>query len=294
MCMTDRDCAMGTCTAGACSAPIVAMPADGSVPDSATLDAGAPPCTDGACPPPNDECSGATPIVLVDGATALNGDLSGATPSPFSCLGNPDIYFRFDLAARSVLFVNASTNSVTLFSACGGAPIAGCSGIGMCLGGDIASFLTVLDPGTYYLLVDKDPGSLGYAAEVYSIPIAGAPRAVLGPGPQTLTGTTMPGTDTTTTCGHGDDDVYIIAACTNFMGGPVDADTCAATTFDTQLELDSGSGAATQCGMGDACSAQSRLSAWLPAGPGLWALRVGGATATDSGDYSLNVTLPLR
>jgi hypothetical protein len=258
-------------------------------------------CLVGMCravtPPANDTCAGARDIT----ARAFFAAIDGATHDAPSCGPGPDLWFRFTLATRELVYLDtfgsAADTQLGLATACGAAPVA-CDDDSC--GARQSRLVRVLDPGTYYVVVDVPAGASGSVwGRFEHLPVTGEPAGMLGPGAQTVMGTTVgaPPPPTAFPCGGASSPArwYYWASCPRDPGGALTASSCnTATSAGAVIAYQStGEGlSSSACGAREAgCATGAVLRDDVTNRAGLHVLSVsdyrGGA-----GAYTLRVTRP--
>jgi hypothetical protein len=262
-------------------------------------------CTAGACvttAPVNDLPAGAVVINLAAPSQTITGATVGAT-NQSGCLSGGDVYYRFTLTAREVVYADTYG---TMYDT--GLAFAPASGTGIIAGTCVDDITTCgatrifqaqvarqLDPGTYYLVVSGFGSATGpFTLRFQHLPVGnGAVTQLADPtaGVQTLTGTTTGTGVLTQSCGvgaTGPETTYWYTTCPNFTALNYTASTCGAATWDTVLEQRSAARTPLAVCNDDACSTQSTVSGTLAAGAGLHALYVDGYSGA-SGAYTLSL-----
>jgi hypothetical protein len=275
-------------------------------------------CVQGRCvypPPSNDRCSGAAEINLAAGSRiTLAATTLGATHdinSPCDAAGGGDVFFRFVLTRREfvyadtfganwdtkLFFVTAScttplTSQVTGDLVCDDNLGAFCT-----TGGSASQVYTVLNPGTYYLVLSSGTSSGSTTLRFEHIPVgAGTPIQL----PQGSSLVRLGATSGTTggisqSCGGaGPEAIYWWVTCPEQPAGTFTASTCGRATWNTVLSVINGSGMGNVCN-NDACGLQSSVTTTIPAGSGIHVLMLDGfnnGTDPVSGPYGLLYTRP--
>ncbi len=262
-------------------------------------------CTAGACvttAPVNDLPAGAVVINLAAPSQTITGATVGAT-NQSGCLSGGDVYYRFTLTAREVVYADTYG---TMYDT--GLAFAPASGTGIIAGTCVDDITTCgatrifqaqvarqLDPGTYYLVVSGFGTATGpFTLRFQHLPVGnGAVTQLADPttGVQTLTGTTSGTGVLTQSCGSGatgPETTYWYTTCPSFTALNYTASTCGAATWDTVLEQRSAARTPLAVCNDDACSTQSTVSGTLAAGAGLHALYVDGYSGA-AGAYTLSL-----
>ncbi len=227
-------------------------------------------------------------------ATRVMGNTTTATQTALSCTGGRDVFYSFTLAQREIVsidtFGSAFDTVIGFATSCAVTPT-------MCTDDSCSTLQsqvpTVLDAGTYYIVVDGFGTSSGaFTLNVEHLPVNGAPSGALFAGMQTLNGSTVASANSPGTCGTAPDRWYYWLTCPAAPGGTFTATTCVpgSGNYDTTLQLRNGSGAGGGCN-DDACGLLSTLSAMVPAGGGLHVFYADGAGAS-TGMYSAVVNRP--
>jgi hypothetical protein len=247
--------------------------------------------------PPNDLCANATSITL--GGSIAGTTLTATndhTSSSCGCVGAFDVWYRFTVATRRLVWFSAQHASGDLSlhvhqSSCTGAvPTGACSDDACSLQ---PMFAAILDAGTYYLAVDGC-STADFTLRHGSLLLGndGLARTVSA-GTTSYSGTTS-GTgvvDGSCRTGTAPEHLYYWMQCPTAAGGSFSANTCSGTSWDTVLYVRSGvTGADLACN-DDACSVQSTITATIPAGAGLYGVYMDGYSSA-SGAYTLGITRP--
>jgi cysteine-rich repeat protein len=255
-------------------------------------------------PPANDACTGAIDISaggVFSGSTAMAANDHTYTCTP-AAAGGRDVWYTFTLTQREIVYLDTvdgnTWDSVIQLrqGTCAGAASVACAddSCRTYSGGTRSQLIRVLDPGTYYVIVDGwNAASWGnFALRFQHSTCSGA---TFIPANGNYSGTTVgQGNDTTGTCGGGSaaDTLYYLGLC-----GPrsVTFSTCSPiTTFDTVLYLRTGGcDAASEVACNDNnpfcsfSSLHSQLTASMP--QGLSFVAVDGFFSAE-GDYRLTVS----
>ena len=260
--------------------------------------------------PVGDECTDAIPLTLSSGRTTVTGSTASYTPSAASCdsgTGTPsrDVWYRFTLAQRELVFVNTFGSDFDTQLGL----LAGCGGIAPACTDDTCGLqqdhiVRNLPAGTYYVLVDGFGSASGnYTLNIEHLPVGsdGTPTE-LPRGLGTYAGNTMSAISglVTGSCGGGraPEDTYYWTTCPGDAGGAFGATTCGSSiaSYDTLLYVRSGAtGRDLDCN-DDAVPActpanASRIQATIPAGAGLFAFYVDGYDSA-AGPYVAAVSRP--
>ncbi len=269
-------------------------------------------CTAGSCRPPNDDCTGATPIAL--GApgtvTTVTGSLVGATHSTGTATprATPDVWYSFTLGDQELVSVDtfgttAFDTVVGLDTSCSATTLAASnddSGCGTSCGPDVgcdfhsSQLVQVLGPGTYDIVVNTYNTAVGsFTLRIQRMQgISAAVGSVTATIPQ---GAYSLATDTTgaptrlqacsgaPTSTPSPERTYVWTTCPAFAGGPFSATTCPGGTYDTLLQYRNSYNtgmAYNACDDDDStCTSDgllSTVSATEPAGAGMHVLTVSG------------------
>ncbi|MFO0630881.1 MAG: hypothetical protein U0325_35370 [Polyangiales bacterium] len=272
-------------------------------------------CTAGACgfpPPSNDLCANATEINLAAGShidvAATTNFATHNLDAPCFGVGLADVFYRFTLTRREVVYADtygATWNTKLFFAGSCTAPLTRAARTGEtlcddnlgsgCTQGTLWSQVTaVLDPGTYYLVLQVQSGSTGSATIHFEhLPTGNGAVNFLTSPAVTVSGTTSgTGSVRSATCGgSGPENAWFWQTCPGAAGGTMTATTCSRASWDTVLHVSHGNGTTACNDTGATCSPQSTLSATVPAGAGLHVLSVDGFS-TAAGTYSAYVTRP--
>ena len=155
--------------------------------------------------------------------------------------------------------------------------------------------VALLGYGRHYLYVGGPRSARGVATVHFQhAPVGNGPLAAFPPGTGTAYGTTQ-GRGAVNQCqASGAENSYWWKSCPVYAGGTLSASTCnAGTRFDTVLTLQLPGTSVVSCADDDpACGVQSKLSATIPSGAGLYVLTVDGTAGSDQGPYTLKFTRP--
>jgi len=235
-------------------------------------------------------------ISLATPASTIMGTTTSATSN--SGCGGADVYYRFTLTRREVVYVDTFgtgfDTELAFAPASGTGVIAGTCTDDSC-GTTQSQLSRVLDAGSYYLVVSGFGSNSGaFTLHFQHLPVgSGAVTGItsLAAGTQTFPGTTT-GTGVITescTTAAGPETTYWFATCPAFAATQFNATTCGAATWDTVLEQRSAARAANVCN-DDACGVQSTITGTIPSGAGLHTLYVDGYGAASAGAYTLSLT----
>lgn len=155
--------------------------------------------------------------------------------------------------------------------------------------------VALLGYGRHYLYVGGPRAAQGVVTVHFQhAPVGSGPLTIFPPGTGTAYGTTQ-GRGAVNLCqASGAENSYWWKTCPVYVGGTLSASTCnAGTRFDTVLSLQLPGSGVVSCADDDpSCGVQSKLSAVIPAGAGLYVLTVDGTAGSDQGPYTLNFTRP--
>jgi hypothetical protein len=251
-----------------------------------------------------DLCKSAPLIPITGpGRTILRANTTGAAreldPPCAAGAGGPDVYFRFNLNRRALVYADtlgASWNTVVYFaSACDGTPLTG-AGDQTCsddaCGTAQSQAMAILPIGSYVLVISGRGGVSGETLVNFEHAVVADPTtAPLAQGASTLTGTTTGAGNIYVCEAAGPENSYWWASCPSYAGGPLMSNTCTATSYDTVLSLQVPRTGLVACN-NDSCGIQSTLNTNVPAGAGINVLSVSGPTLQNRGAYSLTVNRP--
>jgi hypothetical protein len=275
-------------------------------------------CALGRCTfpvPANDTCSAATDINLASGPrVTLSATTLGATHnvnSPCDAAGGGDVFFRFVLTRKEfvyadtfgatwdtkLFFVNSTCNTpltsqVTSDLVCDDNLGASCT-----TGGSASQVYTVLNPGTYYLVLSSGTSSGATSIRFEHLPVGSGPLSFLSRGSSLVRVGSTSGTTggMSQSCGGaGPEAGYWWVTCPEQTAGTLNATTCLRASWNTVLSVTNGSGVGNVC-VNDTCGLQSSVSTTIPAGSGLHLLMIDGfnnGTDPPSGSYSILYTRP--
>jgi hypothetical protein len=250
----------------------------------------------------NDLCANATAISLATMHAQLDASMTGAQAeltAPCGTAGAPDVFYKFTLVRRELVYADtfgATGNTALYFaSSCDTARTgsttngdAVCS-TGACGTGQ-SQVVALLDPGTHYLVL------AGAAATIHfqHVEVGSGTVEQLAQGSSTPSGTTG-GFGALYACdGGGAENSYWWRTCPSDAGGAFQASTCTGTDFDTILSLQMPGSELVMCDDDtDGCGQfQSRVTANVPAGAGLFVISVDGFSQSKHGNYTLTSTRP--
>jgi len=231
----------------------------------------------------------------VDGAGTV--DLPCATSSRV-------VVLSFDLMQTELVYADtlgASWNTVLAFAdSCDGTwntlPADGTSACSDdACGTSQSQAVALLGYGRHYLYVGGARAARGVATVHFQhAPVGSGPLTAFPPGTGTAYGTTQ-GRGAVSQCqASGAENSYWWKSCPFYAGGTLSASTCnAGTRFDTVLGLQLPGSGVVSCADDDpTCGVQSKLSATIPPGAGLYVLTVDGTAGSDQGPYTLKFTRP--
>jgi len=258
---------------------------------------------DGSVSAANDLCANATTI----STAAMHAEVAATTTgahaefaAPCGSAGVPDVFFKFTLTRRELVYADTfgATASTALFfaSSCTTARTAAtttddalCS-TGACGTGQ-SQVAALLGPGTHYLVL----ASQGAATIHFQhVEVGAGTVQPLAQGSSTPTGTTS-GFGSLYACdGGGAENSYWWRTCPSNAGGTFQASTCTGTDFDTILSLQLPGSDLVMCDDDtDGCGQfQSRVTANMPAGAGLYVISVDGFSQAKHGNYTLTSSRP--
>jgi len=279
-------------------------------------------CCTGACvaaPPPNDTRAGATVLSLAQPTVEFTADTRSATnQSTVPCLTagvntGADLFYQFTLSQRELVYVDtfgSAYDTVLYFANAAGAPVSASRTAGdtvcnddaggFCAGQGLNSMVvTVLDPGTWYLVLSGYATRTGTATvHLEHVPAGAGTLAALAQGAGSTAGVlaTSPasGAVTSGTCGGaGLENAYWWRSCPGAATSTLTAQTCGSAAFDTVLNVMHGNGVRA-CNDNGAvtCGLQSDLSSTYSQTARLHALFVDAFTAGSGGAYTLRYTRP--
>ena len=154
--------------------------------------------------------------------------------------------------------------------------------------------VALLGYGQHFLYVGGVSGTRGVATVHFRhAPVGNGPLVMLPPGTGSTQGTTQ-GRGAVNMCqASGADNSYWWQSCPSYPGGAMTASTCSGTSFDTVLSLQIPGSGVSSCADDDpSCGVQSKMSATIPAGAGIYVLTVDGTAGRDAGNYTLAFTRP--
>ena len=265
-------------------------------------------CAAGVCStaaPANDLPNNATVIALgapsqtITGTTTNSTNQSGCNPGGGGTAG--DVFYRFTLTAREVVYVDTFTtgfDTALAFATSAGTAIAGTCTDDSC-GGVQTQIARVFDPGTYLVVVTGYAAASGpFTLHFQHLAVGnGTPVQITSTaaGMQTFNGTTAGTGVLTESCrpAPGPDNSYWFMTCPAFAATNVYASTVgSATCWDTVVEQRSAARTVNLCnddtGLGT-CGVQSTVTGVVPAGAGLSTINVDGFGTTSMGAYTLIV-----
>lgn len=255
--------------------------------------------------PENDGCDGALPIDLASGSARLSLlDLGGASDSPSTCTARPDVFYRFTLAERSLVWAWIEHGSrygtaVGLHPSCSAGAI-GCLDLFAVDPSSAGEATAVLEAGAHVLSVEGGDRRARTTVMVHAIAIGEAEPFQLTFGPsgileaETFVGTTVGASHAPASCAPGPDAAFWFRVLPDELPGSdaYEASACGSGAFDSALSLVRSDGAASICADADECGLHGTLrftlSRLLDPG-GLYAIFVDGVGAADAGDYTLAI-----
>jgi len=232
------------------------------------------------------------------------GTLAGVDTVDLPCATSAKVaVLSFDLMQTELVYADtfgASWDTVLAFAdSCDGAfstlPAAGTSACSdNACGTSQSQAVALLGYGQHFLYVGGAQGSRGVATVHFRhAPVGSGPLVMLPPGAGSTPGTTQ-GRGAVNMCqASGADNSYWWQSCPSYAGGAMSASTCTGTSFDTVLSLQiPGSGVASCADDDPSCGVQSKMSATIPSGAGIYVLTVDGTAGSDAGNYTLKYTRP--
>jgi hypothetical protein len=277
-------------------------PSDGTNPGSdaqTNADAG----TDGSTlAASNDHCAAAIPIDLGTMHKDLSATTLGATAdltAPCGAAGLPDVFFTFTTTRRELVYADtfgASSNTTLYFASSCTTAVAGptTSGDAVCSNGACTTgqsqVAALLLPGTHYLVF---AGNGAATIHFQHVQVGSGTVSYLEQGMTTPTGTTT-GTGSLNKCqAAGAENAYWWMTCPSDAGGLFTASTCDDAAFDTVLSMQRPGAEDVACN-DDGCggSAQSSVSASIPAGAALYVVAVDALAQSSKGLYTLTASRP--
>ncbi|MBL8603585.1 MAG: hypothetical protein JNK72_16795 [Myxococcales bacterium] len=274
-------------------------------------------CVNRACvnvAPSNDGIGGAAVIPLTNptvdfGATTVNATTQLTVP----CVGmgvnrGADVFYRFTLTRREIILAetNTATFDTVLYLLNGaGQPITASQTPGDTVCNDDANFCsgagttsvisTVLNPGTYYLVLAGYANTSGTTNIHFEHLSVGTSLTLLPQGNSTQTGIVTGASNyAAPMCGGaGAEASFWWRTCSGTGAGTLSADTCGSANFDTVLSLANGNGFAA-CN-DNSCDLASRLAATYTAASRLHAMHVDSFSTTlptGGGRFTVRVSRP--
>jgi len=290
----------GRATGGANSQASGGAPATGGTPAAGGgTGSGGAAWTSGTCdvpyPIPTDVSHFELDVSNVDGAGTVN--LPCAASSRV-------VVLSFDLVQTELVYADtlgATWNTVLAFAdSCDGTwNTLAADGTSACsddaCGTAQSQAVALLGYGRHYLYVGGPRAAQGVATVHFQhAPVGSGPLTMFPPGTGTAYGTTQ-GRGAVNLCqASGAENSYWWKTCPVYAGGTLSASTCnAGTRFDTVLTLQLPGSSVVSCADDDpSCGVQSKISAAIPAGAGIFVLTVDGTAGSDQGPYTLNFTRP--
>jgi hypothetical protein len=193
-------------------------------------------CNAGVCTPPppaNDLPANAITVTLATPTVTVTGSTAGST-NQAACFSSGDVFYRFTLTDREVVWVNTFGSSYDTSVAI--TNVAGTQLTGQCnddaCGGLQSSVATALDPGTYLVAVGGAGSTGAFTLNVSHLPAGNGPAVAVtntAAGVRSYTGTTAGASGLAQSCGGsgaGPENAYFFVTCPNFAGSAVTASTC--------------------------------------------------------------------
>ncbi len=224
-------------------------------------------------------------------------------------MGGGDAFYRFTLTRRELIYADTfgtawdtklflATSCITPLRASQTLGDLICDdnlGPGCTTGGTASQIYTVLNPGTYYLVVSSNGTPSTATIRFEHLNVGTGSVALLGRGTTVRAGTTVAGVASgyTSSCGgSGPEQAFWWTTCPEQTAGTLNATTCSRATWNTVLSVVSGGGSGDLCNdTSTTCGPQSTLTSTLAAGSGLHALIVDGFGGA-AGTYTVLVTRP--
>jgi len=259
-------------------------------------------CAAGVCTPtvtaPGDACAMPLALDLTPTAQTVMGTTAGASSSTEGCAGGADVFYRFTLTRRELVYFDTFGTSfdTQLRLHTNNCAMAVGSCVDNSCSGSQSQLVATLDAGTYVLAVDGATGASGaFTLRAQHLPVGSGPVNTLASmsGTQTVMATTSGASGLTTICGNGvgPEAVWWLATCADFAGGAFTAATCGGASFDTVVEQRSATRTPIALCDDDGCGRLSTVTGMLPSGAGLHTVTVDGFGAMDAGAVTLTVTL---
>ena len=233
------------------------------------------------------------------------GNVDGAGTVDLPCAaGSRVVVLSFDLTETELVYADtlgANWDTVLAFAdSCDGTFLTSpADGVTACsddaCGTSQSQAVALLGYGRHYLYLGGPRGKSGVATLHFQHASVGSgPLAALPPGSGTAYGTTQ-GRGAVNLCqASGAENSYWWKSCPFYAGGTLSASTCnLGTRFDTVLTLQMPGASVVSCADDDpSCGVQSKMSATIPAGAGLYVLTLDGTAGRDQGPYTLTFTRP--
>ncbi len=242
-------------------------------------------CREGVAPPANDACESATTIVLGPRTVTVRGSTSGADSSLVSCGTGSDVFYRFTVSRRTLVFAHTFGSSFETRVGW----LANCATTPTCTSGQCgtrqSATVRMFEPGTYELVVDGAGGEHGdFLLSIQQLQIASASLFAVAPGDDlSARSISFPtATDTMGSCDVSPDVELLWVTCPGFLGATSTFSTCrvGAANFDAVLSLHHSNAASTPCAA-RTCALQASITGLIPPGAGLHALLVDGAAVAS-------------
>jgi hypothetical protein len=250
----------------------------------------------------NDLCANATQI----STATMHADVAATTTgahaelaAPCGTAGAPDVFFKFTLSRRELVYADTfgATGAQALFfaSSCTTARTASTTtGDALCSTGACGTaqsqVVAMLPPGTHYLVLAGQGATIHFR----HVEVGAGTVLPLAQGSSSPTGSTS-GFGSLYACeGGGAENSYWWRTCPGDAGGAFQASTCTGTDFDTILSLQMPGSDTVMCDDDtDGCGQfQSRVTANIPAGAGLYIISVDGFSQSKHGNYTLSASRP--
>jgi hypothetical protein len=251
----------------------------------------------------NDLCANAATIVTSSPHAQIDATMTGAhaeLTAPCGTAGTPDVFFKFTLSRRELVYADTfgATGATALFfaSSCATARTAATTtGDALCSTGACGTtqsqVVAMLDPGTHYLVLASQSAA---TIHFQHVEVGSGTVQPLAQGSSAPTGTTS-GSGLLYACDAGGaENSYWWRTCPSDAGGAFQASTCTGTDFDTILSLQLPGSDLVMCDDDtDGCGQfQSRVTANIPAGAGLYVISVDGFSQAKHGNYTLTSSRP--
>jgi hypothetical protein len=254
-------------------------------------------CTTGMCRPTNDTAATASVLPFEIGSRrVIAGSTVNAATDTGACMGsNNSVYYRIDIIARSIVYVDtftSTTNTVVGFRTTTAGPSTSCND-NSCAGMQSQTAI-IANVGPLYIEVGNAMGGTGAFNLRYTIQLAGGGDAAqITPTTmvQTLDGTTAGGTNgVAQSCGSmtsAPEDAFYFFTCPADPARAFHASSCG-SSYDTLIETRSvgvpvacNDDAGLECGLGSSATAN------IPAGAGLHVVYMDGFSSGSTGAYRM-------